>query len=605
MVHPILNLGKGPAGGAPRARHAGLLAGCLALLALFGALAASFRSRIWAQTPVTKSQSVRSQTLYYPRFEDVGRRAGLTAETVIGGVETKKYFLETVGGGVALLDYDGDGWLDIFLVNGSRLEGFAAGQEPTNYLYRNRRDGTFADVTEAAGLVHSGWGQGACVGDYDNDSRPDLFVTYYGKNLLYRNQGGGTFRDFTQAANLLQPSAHFNAGCTFLDYDRDGFLDLFVANSVTYEDAARVPPDCNYKGVKVNCGPLGLRGSKNLLYHNRGDGTFEDVSEKSGVHNTGAYYSWTPCAFDYDDDGWPDIYVTNDSTPSYLYHNQRDGTFAEVGHDAGVAYTLDGFAQGSMGVTVGDFNGDGRLDLFRTNFIDDTPTLFENLGSGFFQDVTFATGVGVNTRFLGWGTAFLDFDNDGWPDLLYVTGHVYPEIMREKLDDRFETRKVLYRNLGDRKFQDISLQSGPGILLARSSRGAAVGDIFNTGQLDVVINNMNAAPTLLRNVAPSPHHWIVVNLIGRKTNRAAIGSRVRLSAGPLRQVQEVLSGCGFCSQNDLRLHFGLGKAEEVDRVEVQWLGGAVETYQHLPANRFVTIVEGRGVESVKEFANRP
>ena len=601
---------RGSSGGSPvvrdvrtqRATAFGLLLVVTASIAL---LAAASWSRMQAQTAKTKPASSTSQHTYYPRYEDVARQAGLTAETIIGGVEKKRYFLETVGGGVALLDYDNDGWLDIFLVNGSRLEGFAAGREPTNHLYRNNRNGTFSDVTQAAGLVRSGWGQGVCVADYNNDGRDDLFVTYYGRNVLYRNTGDGTFNDVTAAAGLLQPSAYFNAGCTFLDYDRNGFLDVFVANSVAYEDAARVPPDCNYKGVKVNCGPLGLRGSKNFLYRNRGDGTFEDVSEKSGVRNTGAYYSWTPCAFDYDDDGWPDVYVTNDSTPSYLYHNSRDGTFAEVGRDAGVAYTLDGFAQGSMGVTVGDYNGDGRLDLFRTNFIDDTPTLFQNLGGGFFQDMTFPAGIGVNTRFLGWGTSFFDFANDGWPDLLYVTGHAYPEIMQEKLDDEFETRKVLYRSLGDGRFEDISLKSGPGILLKRSSRGAAFGDIFNTGQIDIVINNMNASPTLLRNVAPSPNHWLLVRLIGQKTNRAAVGSRVRLSAGPLHQVQEVLSGCGFCSQNDFRLHFGLGKAEKVDRLEVHWLAGAVETYQDLPANRLVTIVEGKGIESVRELASLP
>ncbi len=585
-----------------RAGHAALVALCLAALALLGAALAAVGRRAQAQTPEVRAASSNSQNTYYPRYEDISRQAGLTAETIIGGVEKKKYFLETVGGGVALLDYDGDGWLDIFLVNGSRLEGFAAGQEPTNHLYRNNRDGTFSDVTEAAGLVRSGWGQGVCVGDYNNDSREDMVVTYYGKNVLYRNNGNGTFSDVTSVAGLLQSADSFNAGCTFLDYDRDGFLDLFVANSVTYEDAARVPPDCNYKGVKVNCGPLGLRGSKNFLYRNRGDGTFEDVSEKSGVRNTGAYYSWTPCGFDYDGDGWPDVYVTNDSTPSYLYHNNRDGTLAEVGHEAGVAYTLDGFAQGSMGVTVGDYNRDGHLDMFRTNFIDDTPTLFQNIGGGFFQDVTFPAGIGVNTRFLGWGTGFLDFDNDGWSDLLYVTGHVYPEIMQEKLDDEFATRKVLYRNLGDGRFEDISLKSGPGILLKRSSRGAAIGDIFNTGQVDIVVNNMNASPTLLRNVVPNSNRWFLVRLIGQKTNRSAVGSRVSLSTGSSQQTQEVLSGCGFCSQNDLRLHFGLGKAQKVDRLEVRWLGGGVETYQNLPANRLVTIVEGKGIESIREFA---
>jgi hypothetical protein len=586
--------------------HGALLSFCLVTLVLISTFAFALSLRLQAQTPRPKTGPTApnsSQKTYYPRYEDISRQAGLTAETIIGGVESKQYFLETVGGGVALLDYDSDDWLDIFLVNGSRLEGFPAGQEPTNHLYRNNRNGTFSDVTVATGLARSGWGQGVCVGDYNNDSREDMVITYYGKNVLYRNNGDSTFSDVTAAAGLLQYSNFFNAGCTFLDYDRDSFLDLFVANSVTYEDAARVPPDCNYKGVKVNCGPLGLRGSKNFLYRNRGDGTFEDVSEKSGVRSTGLYYSWTPCGFDYDDDGWPDVYVTNDSTPSYLYHNNRDGRFAEMGHEAGVAYTLDGFAQGSMGVAVGDYNRDGHLDMFRTNFIDDTPTLFQNLGGGLFEDVTFPAGIGVNTRFLGWGPAFLDFDNDGWPDLLYVTGHVYPEIMREKLDDEFETRKVLFRNLGDGRFEDISLQSGPGILVKRSSRGAAVGDIFNTGQLDIVINNMNAPPTLLRNVAPNFNRWLLIRLVGQKSNRNAVGSRVKVSIGSSTQTQAVLSGCGFCSQSDFRLHFGLGNAEKADRVEIHWLGGAVETYTDLPANRLVTIVEGKGIESVREFAD--
>jgi len=544
-------------------------------------------------------------TSYFPRYEDIAARAGLNSVTVIGGVDRKTYFLETVGGGIALLDYDNDGWLDIFIVNGWRLEGFPRGQEPTNHLYRNNCDGTFTDVTMAAGLVRAGWGQGVCVGDYDNDGHLDLFVTYYGKNVLYHNQGNGTFADVTAAAGLLQPTDCFNAGCTFLDYDRDGHLDLFVANSVTYDDAARVPPNCNYKGVKVNCGPLGLRGSKNFLYRNNRNGTFTDVSEKSGIRNAGAYYSWTPCAFDYDSDGWPDIYVTNDSTPSFLYRNNRDGTFTEVGLDAGVAYNLDGFAQGSMGATVADYDRDGRLDLFKTNFVDDTPTLFRNLGEGVLQDVTFPAGIGVNTRFLGWGTSFLDFDNDGWADLLFVTGHAYPEIVAAQLDDRYETRKVLYRNLGNGRFEDVSLKSGPGILIERCSRGAAFGDIFNTGQIDIVINNMNTMPTLLRNTFPSSNHWLLVRLVGQTTNRAAIGSRVTVWASSQPQTAEVLSGCSFCSQNDLRLHFGLGLAPRVERLEVRWLSGRVETYHDLPGNRLVTIVEEKGIESIREFGKRP
>jgi hypothetical protein len=538
---------------------------------------------------------------YFPQYQDFAARAGLNSPTIIGQVHQKKYILETMGGGIALFDYDSDGWLDIFLVNGSRLEGFPAGQEPTNHLYRNNRNGTFTDVTQAAGLTRSGWGQGVCIGDFDNDGHVDLFVTYYGKNVLYRNNGDGKFTDITEKAGLRQSGDFWNTGCAFIDYDRDGYLDLFVANYVAYADAMRVPPDCSYKGVRVNCGPLGLKGSRNFLYHNNRDGTFTDVSEKSGIWTSETHYSFTPCVFDYDNDGWPDIYVTDDSTPCLLYHNNHDGTFSETGLAAGVAYNIDGISQAAMGVTCGDYDCDGRLDLFRTNFSDDTSTLFHNMGDGTFADVTFPSGMGVNTRFLGWGTCFYDLDNDGWLDLLLVNGHVFPEIEQAHLDEQYAEPKLVYRNLGNGRFQDISLKSGPGILLRRCGRGAAFGDVFNSGQIDVVINNMNDLPTLLHNVAPSPNHWFAVRLVGRATNRAAIGSRATVWSGEHRQIAEVQSGGSFCSQNDLRLHFGLGAATAVDRLKVRWLSGKEEMYQRLPADRFVTVVEGKGVTSVQRF----
>jgi hypothetical protein len=544
--------------------------------------------------------SSESPSVYLPRYEDFASRAGLASPTIIGDVHRKKYIIETMGGGIALFDYDGDGWLDIFVVNGSRLEGFPGGEEPTNHLYHNNRDGTFTDVTEAAGLIHSGWGQGVCVGDYDNDGHIDLFVTYYGKNVLYHNNGNGTFTDVTHQAGLLQSGDFWNTGCAFLDYDRDGHLDLFVANYVAYEDGARVPPNCSYKGTKVNCGPLGLRGSRNFLYHNNGKGEFVDVSEQSGILGTGTHYCFSPCVFDYDNDGWPDIYVSADSTPSVLYRNNRDGTFAEVGLAAGVAFSQDGISQAAMGVAAGDYDCDGYLDLFRTNFSDDTSTLFHNLRDGTFEDATFASGIGVNTRFLGWGVGFYDFDNDGSLDLLLVNGHVFPELEGGKVGDEYEERKVVYRNLGNAKFEDVSLNSGPGILLRRCARGAAFGDLFNTGQIDVVINNMNDIPSLLRNVTPSPHNWFQVSLIGRRTNRAAIGSRATLWTGQHRQIAEVQSGESFCSQNDLRLHFGLGTNKKVDRLDIGWLGGGQESYRDLGVNCLATIVEGEGVQSIKQ-----
>jgi enediyne biosynthesis protein E4 len=541
---------------------------------------------------------------YLPRYEDFASSAGLNSPTIIGDVHRKNYIIETMGGGIALFDYDGDGWLDIFVVNGSRLEGFPVGEEPTNHLYHNNRDGTFTDLTKAAGLIRSGWGQGVCVGDYDNDGHIDLFVSYYGKNVLYHNNGNGTFTDVTQQAGLEQIGNCWNTGCAFLDYDRDGHLDLFVANYVAYEDGARVPPKCSYKGVEVNCGPLGLRGSRNFLYHNDGRGKFVDVSEKAGFLSPETHYCFTPCVFDFDNDGWPDIYVAADSTPSLLYRNNRDGTFTEVGLAAGAAFNLDGVSQAAMGVAAGDYDCDGYLDLFRTNFYDDTSTLFHNRRDGTFEDVTFASGIGINTRFLGWGVAFYDFDNDGWLDLLLVNGHVFPEIDGGKVNDNYEERKVVYRNLGNGKFEDVSLNTGPGTLLRRCSRGAAFGDLFNTGQIDVVINNMNDVPSLLRNVTPSPHNCFQVRLIGQKTNRAAIGSRAILWTGPHRQTAEVQSGGSFCSQNDLRLHFGLGTSGRVDRLEIGWLGGGHDVYRDLPVNCLVTLVEGTGVQSVNQIEGR-
>jgi enediyne biosynthesis protein E4 len=542
---------------------------------------------------------------YYPRYEDFAARAGLNSPTIIGAVNRKKYIIETMGGGIGLFDYDNDGWLDIFVLNGTTLEGFPDGQNPTNHLYHNNRDGTFTDVTKAAGLIRSGWGQGVCVGDYDNDGNLDLFVTYYGKNVLYHNNGNGTFTDVTRQAGLEPPGDAWNTGCAFLDHDRDGYLDLFVSNYVAYEDGCRVPPTCSYKGIKVNCGPLGLRGSRNFLYRNRGDGTFVDVSEKSGILRPETHYCFTPCVCDIDNDGWPDIYVTADSTPSLLYRNNRDGSFAEVGLYAGVAFNLDGISQAAMGVAAGDYDCDGYLDLIRTNFSDDTSTLFHNLRDGMFEDRTLAAGMGLNTRFLGWGVGFCDFDNDGWLDLLLVNGHVFPEIAGAQVDEEYEERKVVYRNRGNGKFEDISLKSGPGVLLKRCSRGAAFGDLFNTGQIDIVINNMNAPPSLLRNTSPSSHNWFQVRLVGKQSNRAAIGSRVTVRTGEHHQISEVQSGGSFCSQNDLRAHFGLGVHQQVDQLDIQWLGGGKESFRNLPANAQATIVEGSGVQSIDRFSPDP
>ena len=543
---------------------------------------------------------------YLPNYVDVAGHAGLSSKTVVAGHESKDFLLSTTGGGIALFDYDNDGWLDIFIVNGWGVRGFPKGEEPTNHLYRNNRDGTFTDVTAKAGVARSGWGQGVCVGDYNNDGFLDLFVTYYGKNVLYRNNGDGTFTDITQKSGLLQPRDQWNTGATFLDYNRDGHVDLFVSNYVGYESGL-VLYDSNPSLIGVQSpvlyGVAGLRGSKNILYRNNGDDTFTDVSKAAGILKPESTYGFTPCVADYDNDGWPDVYVADDSTPSLLFKNNHDGTFTETGLLAGVAVDENGSSQGGMGVDAGDYDGDGFMDIIKTNFSDQTTSLYRNQGNGYFTDRTFPAGLSGQTFSVKWGTSFLDFDNDGLLDIFIVTGPIYPPNLaagRPKLKDD-EDKKILYRNLGNGRFQDISERAGAGLLLPRCSRGAAFGDIFHTGQVDVVINNLNDYPSLLRNQSPSPNSWLLVKLIGTRTNRAAIGSRVIVETDGRRQIQEVRSGGSFCSQSDLRLHFGLGRAREATRVAVKWLGGTQENFEHVTANRLVVVQEGKGIVAQEKF----
>ena len=539
------------------------------------------------------------------RFVDLAPSAGLTAPTVIGGVHEKQYILETTGGGAAVLDFDDDGWPDVFLVGGGRRDG---GGSPSR-LYRNRGDGTFADVTAGSGLDRQGWGQGACAGDYDNDGRVDLFVTYYGQSVLYRNQGRGVFGDATRSAGLVVPE-RYSTGCAFLDYDRDGRLDLFVSAYLAYDDAMRYPPgtagqNCSWKGLNVMCGPAGLRGAQNVLYRGNADGTFTDVSERAGILKAAPSYGFTPLVLDYDHDGWPDVYVANDSRASLLFHNEKDGTFKERGLMAGAALTADGRAQAGMGVAAADYDRDGGLDIAKTNFDDDTTSLYRNLGDGAFEETSARAGLGANNRYLGWGIGFLDFDLDGWPDLLTVNGHVYPEAARAGARYAYEQPKVLYRNLGGR-FADVSLEAGPAILLRKAARGAAFGDLFNHGRVDVVVNNMNDAPTLLYDCAATDGRSLVVKLEGTRSNRSAIGARVVVHVGPRRLVDEVRSGGSFCSQSDLRLHFGLGRSTQADRVEVEWPSGGREALTGVAAGQTVVIREGAGLVGARPFrATRP
>lgn len=532
---------------------------------------------------------------------DVAKEAGLTSACVFGGEHTKRWIIETTGCGIAFFDFDQDGWLDIFQVNGSLLEPIPKGQEPTNHLYKNNRDGTFADVTEKAGLIRAGWGQGVCVGDYDNDGYDDLFVTYWGQNVLYHNNGNGTFTDVTAKAGLLQngPLPRWNTGCAFVDYDKDGLVDLFVANYVDL-DLAKTPAAgsgqfCQWKGIPVMCGPRGLPSGTNLLYHNNGDGTFSDVSASSGVSKAKGHYGFTALTGDFDNDGWPDIYVACDSTPSLLFRNNKDGTFSEVAVTAGCALNEDGKEQAGMGAAAGDYNADGWLDIFKTNFSDDTSSLYLATGKGNFVDATLSAGLGKNTRYLGWGCGFVDIDNDGWLDIFLANGHVYPEIEKAGLDTPFREPKILYRNLRNGHFEDVSAQAGSGVSLQRSSRGVAFGDFDNDGDVDIAINNIHDIPTLLRNNVFNSHRSLLLKFIGVRSNRSAIGARVRVLTGSRSQIDEVRSGGSYISQNDLRLHFGVGSATVADLIEIRWPSGLIEKLENVATNQQHWIEEGKGI----------
>ncbi len=538
-------------------------------------------------------------------FVDVVKQSGLAVKTIYGGEGKNKYLLETTGCGLAFYDYDNDGWLDVFLVNGWRLEGFPPGREPHCHLFKNNRDGTFTDVTKGSGLEkRTGWGQACCVGDYNNDGHDDLFVTYYGQNALYRNDGDGTFTDVTQQAGLTQPGpkTRWNTGCTFVDYDRDGNLDLFVANYVDFDLKTAPPPEagpCTYKGLLVACGPPGLPGGKNILYRNNGDGTFTDVSQKSGILNTAGTYGLSVAASDLDNDGWPDIYVANDSSTATLYQNQKDGTFKDIAVESGAALSPEGKPQAGMGVSIGDYNRDGNLDVVKTNFAGDTDSLYTNLGDATFEDRTYPSGLGVNTRLLGWGVGFFDMDNDGWLDILMSNGHVYPEVDESNADLKYAEHKYLYRNLRNGRFEEVTNKGGPGILENAPARGCSFGDYDNDGDLDVAVNCVNAIPQLLRCDSTLKRNWIKIRLVGVKSNRTGIGTRVIVTSKtepnaqkPLVQMDELRSGGSYFSQNDLRMHFGLEQAARVDSVEIRWLSGQIDRFNDLDVNRLYVIQEG-------------
>jgi hypothetical protein len=536
---------------------------------------------------------------------DVAARAGLKEPSVYGGLVKKRFIIETNGAGVAFFDADGDGWVDALVLNGTRLkegtreeEIWPAGRAPVSHLYRNNRDGTFRDITAEAGLRKTCFASAVCVGDYDNDGAADLFVTYFGQNVLYHNLGGGRFEDVTAKARLETAGTRWGSGCSFLDYDRDGRLDLFVANYLSFDLEKAAEPgqgtNCLWKGIPVNCGPKGLPTDTNLLYHNEGDGTFADVSEKSGIAKVTGRYSMTASAADLDGDGWTDIYVASDSTAAILYRNNKDGTFTDVAVPSGVAYDEDGRAQAGMGLGLGDYDGDGLLDLLKTHFADDIPALYRNLGRGQFEDVAVASGLGVMNRYVEWGAGLPDLDNDGFPDIVYATGNVYPEIEEHFAQYPHRGPKIVFRNVGGSRFEDVTAQSGPGATTPHSSRGVAFGDFDNDGDVDALVMNMNEPPSLLRNDYTGKNGWIEVKLEGTKSNRSALGATVVVIAGGRRQARAVLSQSSYYSHDDLRLHFGLGASAKADSIEVRWPSGLVETLKDVPGRRLVTIREGEG-----------
>ncbi|HEU0004740.1 MAG TPA: CRTAC1 family protein [Terriglobia bacterium] len=539
-------------------------------------------------------------------FSEIASRAGLVHTNVYGGRSRKDYILETTGNGAAIFDFDGDGWSDLLFSNGRTLEQAEAVQPNALVLYRNDGTGHFSDITAKAGLEVKGWAQGLCVGDFDNDGQSDVLVTFYGHNRLYRNSGSGSFSDVTARAKLPASGTRWGSGCSFLDYDRDGWLDLFVANYVDL-DLGKTPrpgqnPNCFWKGIPVMCGPRGLPPGHNVLYHNQGDGTFADVSEPAGILKPGGRYGLGAVASDFDNDGWADIYVACDQTPSLFYRNRGNGAFEERGIPAGVAYNFDGHAQAGMGVAVADYDANGFFDIVKTNFSGDLPSLYNNEDGKFFSDLSKQAGLAAN-QLLGWGVLFLDADEDGRKDILMANGHVYPEVDTASTGDRYLQKTLLYRNLGNGRFSDISDASGPAFKSLRPGRGTASGDLDGDGYPEVVIVNMNERPNLLKNEG-NLQHAVVVSLSGTTSNRSAIGARVTLEAGGLRQVDEVRSGGSFYSHSDLALHFGVGGATMLDRLDVRWPNGKIQSWRDLPVNHRLVITEGS--QNIKQLAlSRP
>lgn len=570
-----------------------------AWFAIAGALAAvCFAQGIATRNTPAMPKDTPSDRPWPVSFVDVAKEAGLQMRFTSGNEEAKKYIIEANGTGVAFLDYDGDGRQDIFLVNGSRMEGFPHGSAPTNHLYHNEGKGRFRDVTKEMGADQSGWGSGVCIGDADNSGSDNLFITYWGKNVLLKSNGHGRFVDVAGTSGVAGTGDEWSSGCTFLDYDRDGYLDLLVTSYQKFDPAATPLPgkgaNCEWKGMPVFCGPRGLPFGKLTLYHNNRDGTFQDVSEKSGVRAMNGFYAFTAVAADFNGDGWIDVYIACDSTPSIYLRNNKNGTFSDIGTQAGVAFNENGFEQGGMGIAVGDYDNDGRIDILKTNFAGDNPNVYRNIGGGIFEDNVVRARLGVNPQYVGWGVGLVDLDNDGWKDIFQVNGHVYPELDSRKGAERYRNPRLVYRNLSGGIFEDVSAISGPGAQQKKSSRGAAFGDFDNDGDIDVLIMNMGDTPSLLRNDLQNSNHWIKVALRGVTSNRSAIGSTVRVETAKLKQTEVVLSQSSYISHNDSRLHFGLGAETAVVKLSVRWPNGTTESFPGAPAGNLLELVEGTG-----------
>lgn len=551
--------------------------------------------------PITAGGFVKSGPVV---FENIAEKAGLTKWRHVMGTPEKKFILETVGSGVALLDYDNDGWLDIYLVNGSTYDALTGKTTPPHAaLFHNNHDGTFTDVAARAGVTNDRWGFGVAVGDYDNDGWPDIYVTNFGKNRLYHNNHDGTFTDVADKAGVAL--GNWSTGPTFGDYDRDGFLDLFVPGYVHYDlDHPPIPgssavkfPTCEFRGINVMCGPRGLQGEPDHLFHNNGNGTFTEVSKKAGVSDPNDYYGLTAVFADINNDGRPDLMVADDSTPNYLYVNKGDGTFEDDSYVSGYALNENGRETASMGIAVGDYRNNGLLDLYNTVFSDDYNPLYRNDGNASFSEISYQAGIAeVTIPFLGWGTGFLDYDNDGWKDLLAVNGHVYPQVDNAEWGTTFAQRPLLFHNIEGKSFQLVPAVEGTGLASLLTGRGAAFGDLFNDGKIDVVINQLEGPPALLRDVSPDHNHWVALKLVGGQGSpKDAVGATVYLTAGGIRQRGDVLSGGSFASSNDPRVHFGIGTAGRVDKLEIHWPSGKVESWQLPAVDRFYTVVEGQGV----------